>query len=163
MSDRASGDKPRPHISKAPVPLARDGMGLAINLVGDKWVLLILRELFYGVRRFADMEADLGIPRAVLAERLKRMVADDLVSKEPYREKGARTRHEYVMTPRAVELKPLLSALTEWGDRHLREGPPPLEFVDKATLSTARVRYVSDEGTVLGPGQIGARLTGAKH
>jgi DNA-binding HxlR family transcriptional regulator len=96
-----------------------------LDIVGEKWTLLVLREAFYGVRRFADFHRALGCPRNLLAARLKTLVDQDILAREPYREPGDRTRHEYRLTTKGLELFPTLVALLQWGDRWTadRDGP----------------------------------------
>ncbi|GAA3252111.1 winged helix-turn-helix transcriptional regulator [Nonomuraea helvata] len=97
-----------------------------LDIVGEKWTFLVLREAFSGVRRFADMQAITGAPRQVLSARLARLVDEGLLRKEPYREPGQRQRDEYRLTEKGRDLYPLLVALMHWGDRYLagEEGPP---------------------------------------
>ncbi|GAA4936450.1 DNA-binding HxlR family transcriptional regulator [Nonomuraea thailandensis] len=97
-----------------------------LDIVGEKWTFLVLREAFSGVRRFADMQAITGAPRQVLSARLARLVDEGLLRKEPYREPGQRQRDEYRLTEKGRDLYPLLVALMHWGDKHLSgdEGPP---------------------------------------
>jgi DNA-binding HxlR family transcriptional regulator len=98
----------------------------SLDLLGEKWTLLIVREAWYGVGRFADFERALGCARNLLADRLHMLVAEGVLTTEPYREPGSRTRQRYVLTAKGKELLPILVALREWGDRHLAgpEGPP---------------------------------------
>ncbi|MEV0352973.1 helix-turn-helix domain-containing protein [Nonomuraea sp. NPDC050680] len=99
-----------------------------LDIVGEKWTFLVLREAFRGVRRFADMQAITGAPRQVLSARLARLVDEGLMRKEPYREPGQRQRDEYRLTEKGRDLYPLLVALMHWGDKYLAgdEGPPVL-------------------------------------
>lgn len=99
-----------------------------LNVVGEKWTFLVLREAFSGVRRFADMQANTGAPRQVLSARLSRLVDEGLLRKEPYREPGQRQRDEYRLTEKGRDLYPLLVALMHWGDKYLSgdAGPPML-------------------------------------
>jgi DNA-binding HxlR family transcriptional regulator len=99
-----------------------------LDIVGEKWTFLVLREAFSGVRRFADMQAITGAPRQVLSARLARLVDEGLLRKEPYREPGQRQRDEYRLTEKGRDLYPLLVALMHWGDKHLtgEEGAPVL-------------------------------------
>ncbi len=101
-------------------------IGRSLDLLGEKWTLLIVREAWYGVGRFADFERTLGCARNLLADRLHMLVAEGVLTTEPYREPGSRTRQRYVLTAKGKELLPVLVALREWGDRHLAgpEGPP---------------------------------------
>ncbi len=107
-------------------------IGGAMTILGEKWTVVVCREVFTGVRRFDDMRARTGIPRQVLANRLARLVEHGILRREPYREPGARERHEYRLTQKGLELWPILVALREWGDRYLA-GPdgPPLRTVHR--------------------------------
>jgi DNA-binding HxlR family transcriptional regulator len=88
-----------------------------LEVVGEKWTLLVLREAFYGVRRFADFQRVLGCARNVLSARLKTLVDEGILRREPYREPGSRERDEYRLTEKGLELLPVLLALMQWGDR----------------------------------------------
>ena len=98
----------------------------AMEVLGEKWTLVVLREVFSGVRRFDDMRVRTGVPRQVLANRLATLVAQGVLRREPYREPGSRLRHEYRLTPKGMDLWPVLVAVLAWGDRYLAdpEGPP---------------------------------------
>lgn len=101
----------------------------ALGVIGEKWSLLVLREAFLGVRRFADLERNLGCPKAVLTGRLGTLVEQGILERVPYRAEGARVRHEYRLTDKGRDLYPTLVALMAWGDRYLAEdAPPPLEL-----------------------------------
>jgi len=95
-------------------------------LVGDAWTVLVLRDLFNGIRRFDDLAQHLGIARNVLVRRLTALVDAGLVDRVPYREPGRRERHEYRLTPAGRDLRPVILAMLEYGDRHLAgaDGPP---------------------------------------
>ncbi|MDA0633390.1 helix-turn-helix domain-containing protein [Nonomuraea sp. MCN248] len=112
------------------VPFRVDNCSIerTLDVVGEKWTFLVLREAFSGVRRFADMQAHTGAPRQVLSARLTRLVEEGLLRKVPYREPGQRQRDEYRLTDKGRDLYPLLVALMHWGDRYLsgEEGPPTL-------------------------------------
>jgi DNA-binding HxlR family transcriptional regulator len=97
-----------------------------IALVGDRWALLVLRDVFRGVHRFSDMCTDLGIARNILADRLDRLVAAGILTKVPYQERPL--RHEYHLTAIGRELAVPVIGLMHWGDRHLAgpAGPPRL-------------------------------------
>src|SRR5437773_2052612 len=101
-----------------------------VEVLGDRWTLLVLRDIFNGIRRFADLSAHLGIARDVLTKRLGALVGEGLIQRVPYREPGARTRYEYRLTDAGRELRPVLLALLEWGDRHRCDdtGPPAQLF-----------------------------------
>ncbi|WP_214106964.1 winged helix-turn-helix transcriptional regulator [Acrocarpospora catenulata] len=99
-----------------------------LAVVGEKWTFLVLREVFGGVRRFADLRAGTGAPRQVLSARLTRLVAEGLLRKVPYQEPGQRQRDEYRLTQKGLDLYPIMVSLMAWGDRYLAdpEGPPML-------------------------------------
>jgi len=89
----------------------------SLEIVGERWTLLVLREAFYGVRRFEDFVRVLGCPRDALSARLKTLVDEGIMRREPYREPGRRPRNEYRLTEKGLELFPALLALLQWGDR----------------------------------------------
>jgi DNA-binding HxlR family transcriptional regulator/peroxiredoxin len=86
----------------------------ALDVVGDAWTLLIVRDIARGVRRFDALQAELGVSRKVLAERLKALRADGVLTRKPYQQRP--TRHEYLLTPRGRALLPVLVGLQDWGD-----------------------------------------------
>ncbi|GAA2335960.1 helix-turn-helix domain-containing protein [Streptomyces cuspidosporus] len=98
----------------------------ALEAVGEKWTLLILRDAANGVRRFDDFHRHVGLSQAVLADRLRKLVASGILRTTPYREPGSRTRHEYRMTRKGWDLWPVLVALMQWGDAYAAgpDGPP---------------------------------------
>jgi len=100
------------------VDAANCSVQATLDVVGHKWSLLIMRELFNGVRRFDDMRAHLGISEAVLSRRLRELTAEGVVETRPYRDAGSRTRNEYVPTQAGWDLFPIVVGLLEWGDRH---------------------------------------------
>ena len=99
-----------------------------LAVLGEKWMFIVLRDVFLGVRRFDDFIEHTGIPRQVLTNRLGRLVDEGLLRRESYREPGERTRYEYRLTDKGIDVYPILVALREWGDRYLAgpEGPPLL-------------------------------------
>src|ERR1700712_4671370 len=93
------------------------------QLLGDRWTVLVVRDLFNGVRRFDELQSHLGVARDILTKRLALLVDEDLVERRAYRIAGERARHEYALTPAGRELRTVLVALMDWGDQH-RAGPP---------------------------------------
>ncbi len=89
----------------------------ARGVVGTRSALLLMREVFYGVTRFDELTARVGISEPVAAARLKELVGEGLLVREPYREPGQRTRHAYRLTEKGADLLPALVALLQWGDR----------------------------------------------
>jgi DNA-binding HxlR family transcriptional regulator len=92
-----------------------------VDVLGDTWSLLVLRELFLGVHRFDQIQAHLGIARNVLAARLKRVVDHGVVQKRQYHDHPP--RYEYLLTRKGVDLQPVLVALMQWGDRYVADAP----------------------------------------
>ena len=90
-----------------------------LAVVGERWALLVVREVSLGVRRFGDIQAATGAPPAVLSARLKDLVEAGVLETRPYQEPGARSRLEYRLTDSGRELQPVLTALKDWGDKHL--------------------------------------------
>ena len=88
----------------------------SLEVIGERWTLLILRDAFYGVRRFNDFHAHLDVPKAVLSDRLRGLVDDGLLEREPDPEHTG--RHAYVLTAAGRDLWPILHAMIVWGGRH---------------------------------------------
>ena len=97
-----------------------------LEVVGERWSLLIVREVFLGVRRFEEMQADLGIARNVLQARLTRLVDQGVLERRIYQARPP--RHEYLLTEKGIDLWPTIVALMKWGDVHAARpaGPPVL-------------------------------------
>jgi DNA-binding HxlR family transcriptional regulator len=105
----------------------------ALDLVGDKWTLLIVRDLIAGPRRFVELQRVLpGISTEQLRSRLNRMVADDMLTRKRYREVPPRV--DYELTPRARDLLPVLSELAQWGYRWAWSAPHAGERIDVAAF-----------------------------
>jgi DNA-binding HxlR family transcriptional regulator len=96
----------------------------ALELVGERWTLLILRDAFLGTRRFEDFQRSLGIARNVLQARLQRLVAEGVLRRERYQERPE--RFEYRLTRKGVDLWPVIVALMKWGDTYAAPGGPPV-------------------------------------
>lgn len=93
-------------------------------LLGDRWTLVILRQAFSRTRRFEDFQSQLGISRSLLSDRLGRLVDAGILRREPYKDE-VRTREEYRLTEKGLDLYPVLMAMREWGDKHMApEGAP---------------------------------------
>ncbi|MGW1620921.1 winged helix-turn-helix transcriptional regulator [Streptomyces sp. NPDC002172] len=91
----------------------------ALEVVGERWTLLVIRDALYGVRRYNDFLVHLGIPRAVLSARLKTLTQEGILEKHRYQESPP--RDEYVITERGIELFPVLRTLAVWGREHLMD------------------------------------------
>jgi len=90
-----------------------------LGLVGNRTAMLLLREVAYGTTRFDALARRVGVTDAVASQRLKELVAGGVLERQPYREPGQRTRHEYVLTAAGHQLVPVLVALMAWGDEHV--------------------------------------------
>jgi DNA-binding HxlR family transcriptional regulator len=102
----------------------------SLEVVGERWTLLIVRNLFLGLRRFDELQHNLGIARNVLAARLEKLVEAGVVEPRPYSQRPP--RHEYVLTEKGRDLFPVLVALMQWGDRHAPSpGGPPIVMVHR--------------------------------
>jgi DNA-binding HxlR family transcriptional regulator len=120
-----------PRGNHTPVGPPRDAVELAVDVLSDRWTFLILREAFFGVRRYGQMQRDLGIARNVLADRLRKLVADGMLERVRYRTDP--DWYEYRLTERGLDLYPAIVALMRWADRHLAaDDVPRLELIHRA-------------------------------
>ena len=123
----------------------------SLEVVGERWALLVVREVALGTRRFADIRAATGAPPAVLTERLRALVDVGVLATRPYRETGARTRAEYVLTEAGRELQPVLTALMDWGDRHRAPaGGPPVVARHVGCGAPVHAELVCEDGHGVG-------------
>lgn len=146
MSRPLPAPTPPPRARRSPVTPEACSLARAIDLIGERWTLLILRAALFGVRRFDDFQKELGCPRTVLSNRLGRLAEAGLMDRQPYREPGKRTRTEYVLTARGQALQPTLIQLTLWGDGMLADGPAPLRFRDRDSRQILRAALVDEAG-----------------
>ena len=96
----------------------------SLEVVGERWTLLVIRDIFLGIRRFEDIQRDLGVARNVLQDRLEGLVEHGIVVKRPYQDRPVRC--EYRLTEKGADLWPVLVALLQWGDRHAIAGERPM-------------------------------------
>jgi DNA-binding HxlR family transcriptional regulator len=101
----------------------------SLEVVGERWTILILRDAFLGVRRFDAFERSLGVSRGILATRLARLCDDGLLERRRYQESPE--RFEYRLTEKGRDLWPALHAFVNWGDRYEAENGPPRIFVHR--------------------------------
>lgn len=128
-------------------PPERCGLALAAGVLGDKWVLMIIRQLFYGVARFEDIRAEIGVPKSVLSARLLSLIEQGIVAKRPYKPEGGRTRYEYHLSRTGFDLAMSLLALLEWGNRHLYLAGAPIGPVRRSDRAKLRVALLDEEGS----------------
>lgn len=108
-----------------------------LEIVGEWWTLLVLRNIMLGQRRFEAIQANLGIARNILSDRLGTLVEHDIVSRVKYQD--APERYEYRLTRRGRDLFPVIAALTVWGDEHEAPDGPPLLFRHECGSTAAPV------------------------
>ncbi|MGW5663125.1 winged helix-turn-helix transcriptional regulator [Streptomyces sp. NPDC003758] len=106
--------------------MANCSIARALEIVGTKTALLIMREAFFGTRRFDDFARRVGIGEPATSARLKELTAAGLLERVPYREPGQRTRYAYQLTEKGRDFMPVLVALRQWGDTWAagEQGPP---------------------------------------
>lgn len=131
-----------------------------LEIIGDRWTILILREFWYGASRYSEFQRVLGCPKNLLSERLKLLTDNEIIRTEPYRDPGERTRTRYVITDKGRDLLPALLGLLQWGDRYRAdpEGPAVLvkhelcgEEID-VTLVCGQGHHVGVKDVDLAPG-----------
>jgi DNA-binding HxlR family transcriptional regulator len=147
-------------MSEALWDRSRCSVAGTLAVVGEKWSLLVLREAFLGIRRFADFQRALGAPRAVLTDRLATLVEQGILTRVPYQPEGERQRHEYRLTAKGRALYPTLVALMQWGDTYLAEGEvPPLALRHRECDASVHLELVCDDGHRLaGPRDVRAEV-----
>ncbi len=133
-------------VSEALWDRSRCSVAGTLAVIGEKWSLLVLREAFLGVRRFADFQRVLGAPRAVLTDRLNTLVDQEILRRVPYQAQGERQRHEYRLTQKGIDLYPTLVALMAWGDKYLAEDDVPLELRHRDCGEPVHLGLICDAG-----------------
>lgn len=123
----------------------------ALEIIGERWTLLIIRDAFLGLTRFGEFQESLGIARNILADRLRRLVEEGIFERVPYA--GRPPRYEYVMTAKGRDLFTALNALRQWGDEHLTDKPMRL-LRRKADGTPVIAALVPDGTTVLADDEI---------
>jgi DNA-binding HxlR family transcriptional regulator len=133
-----------------------------LELVGERWTLLILRDAFLGTRRFDEFQRNLGIARNVLQSRLERLVDEGVLRRERYHERPE--RFEYRLTRKGVDLWPVLVSLMKWGDKYTATNGPPVIMrhigcggeVDDRRICTACSKHLEahESAAELGPGAL---------
>ncbi|GAA0932349.1 helix-turn-helix domain-containing protein [Pseudonocardia zijingensis] len=119
----------------------------SLEVLGERWTFLVLREAVSGTTRFADFRATLGVASDVLSDRLATLVDAGVLEKRPYREPGSRARDGYHLTDAGRELAVVLGALQQWGDAHRPYAPGPTVLRRSADGRPLHVAFVDDEGT----------------
>lgn len=132
----------------SPCPVAR-----SVNLIGDRWSLLIVRDAFDGVRRFGDFQRSLGVARNILSDRLRKLLDANILELKDASDGTA--YQEYVLTGAGESLFPIVVALRQWGEVNLfRKGEPHSILIDKQTQSPIPAMYpLSHDGKTLSPNE----------
>jgi DNA-binding HxlR family transcriptional regulator len=126
--------------------------------LGTKSAMLIMREAYYGTTRFDDFAHRVGITKAAAAARLAELVDLGLLTRQPYREPGQRTRDEYVLTEAGTDFMPVVWAMFEWGQRHL-PGRHRLRLTHLECGAAATVELRCAQGHPVPPDELGVELT----
>lgn len=138
-----------------PDDLLHCSIAATLSLIGEKWTILILRDVFQGIRRFDDFLERLQCSPAVLSARLKTLTEAGILRRVGYREPGERERFEYRPTRAAVELLPVIIGLMQWGDRHLTaDGKGPVDLLTRSERRPVRAALVDDQGQLVQPNDI---------
>jgi DNA-binding HxlR family transcriptional regulator len=121
--------KPVPVDPTQPIDNDVCSVSRTLDLIGDRWTVLVLRDAFWRVRRFDDFQRRLGIARNILSDRLRKLVDAGIMEKRVYQERPQ--RYEYRLTEAGKELMPVIVMIMQWGDKHLAGGVPPVVFRHK--------------------------------
>jgi DNA-binding HxlR family transcriptional regulator len=138
-------------------PTGTSSIGRTLDLIGDRWTMLVLRDAFRGIRRFDDFRRDLGIARPILSDRLRKLVDAGVMDKSLYSDHPP--RYEYRLTAIGVELSPALVALMRWGDKHL-SGPdhrPTILIHDQCGTELQQGFWCRSCDRTFGPAEIGSQ------
>jgi DNA-binding HxlR family transcriptional regulator len=119
----------------------------SLQVLGERWSLLVLREIFAGRHRFAEIQASLGIAPNLLSTRLKLLVEAGVLCTRTYQEPGSRQRQSYHLTDAGRELDIVMASLQQWGDRHRpRPSGPSARRRTHSTGQAVRVGFLTDDG-----------------
>lgn len=133
----------------------RCSVARSLEVLGQKWSLLIVREAMWGRTRFAEFRSRLGVAPDVLTDRLGRLVDAGILERRPYREDGEREREEYVLTDAGHALIPVLAAMSAWGDEWRPSGfGPAALYADRETGAPARLAFVDATGGEVDPADV---------
>lgn len=133
---------------------ARCSVARSLDVLGERWALLIVREAFFGRTRFAELRDALGVAPDVLTARLKRLVEAGVLERRAYREPGARERHSYHLTPAGRDLALVLGAIQQWGDAHAPSGHGPARLMRTGDDAPVRVAFVDADGREVDPADV---------
>src|SRR3954447_23788708 len=133
----------------------RCSIARSLEVLGEKWTLLVVREAFLGRTRFSEFRSALGVAPDVLADRLSTLVDVGVLERRPYQEDGGRRREEYVLTPAGQDLRVVLGALHTWGNEHRPAAAGPSSaFVEGSTGEPVALTFLSADGRRLAPQEV---------
>ena len=121
----------------------------SLDILGQKWAFLIVRNALRGTTRFSDFRKELGIPTDVLSARLSTLVDAGIFERESYQEAGSRIRHAYRLTRRGQELKVVLAALQQWGEENRPAPGLPATYIQERGGGDVQVAMLDENGRVL--------------
>jgi DNA-binding HxlR family transcriptional regulator len=128
----------------------------SLELIGERWTILIIRDAFLGVRRFDDFQRSLGVARNVLQGRLERLVEGGILERVRYQERPE--RFEYRLTEMGIDLWPVVVSLLSWGDKHLAPDGPAVIMEHRDCGGRVNDHRICDAcGALLGPRDVKAR------
>lgn len=130
-----------------------------LAVIGDRWTLLVIRDLFLGVKRFETFRKSLGISRTILTERLNLLEAEGVITKQAYQERPI--RHEYRLTAKGVDLYPIVMTIVGWGDKYYAgdKGPPIVQHHKSCGHDFRAELHCSECGERLSPYETEARVS----
>ena len=111
-----------------------------LAFLGERWTLLVIKEAFLGVKRFEDMQRDLGVARNVLADRLQKLLGEGILERRRYEERPP--RFEYKLTAKGRDLYPVIVSIMRWGDRYTAEGGAPVRLIHEPCGHEAEPKLV---------------------
>lgn len=135
------------------------GIAAATSAVGDRWSQLILRELFFEVRRFRDIQDHIHVSSSILADRLQKLIEEGILAKVRYQTDGNRHRYQYQLTERGLGLAYVQLALAEFGYEHLlNEDQRLVSLHDRSTGQRVRLGLIREDGTPVDRDAVEARI-----
>ena len=129
-----------------PPDLDADPTVRTLEVLSSRASFLVMRDVYYGTRRFDDFQRRLGLSPSSLAARLRALVADGLLAKVAYQDHGQRTRYEYALTEKGHALLPALVGLMQWGNEYLTPGRERLRLEHAGCGATARAEVRCEQG-----------------
>jgi DNA-binding HxlR family transcriptional regulator len=134
-------------MSPSPATPARCSIARTLEVLGDKWTLLIVRDAFWGHSRFSEFTRSLGVASDVLTARLAMLVDEGILERRAYRQEGSRERQEYVLTEKGKQLHVVIGALGQYGRDHLpRPGSTSPEYTEETTGEAVSLAFVTGDG-----------------